>query len=297
MRSNKPFIIACIPANDEENTIAKVIVKVMKHVDKVIVCDDGSTDMTVEIAENLGAEVIKHETNLGYGAALTSLFQKAMEEKAEIMITIDGDGQHNPDDIPFLIEPIIRGEADIVIGSRFRNNLEDKTPRYRKAGIKFITKLTEAISNNGVTDAQSGLRAYSKRAIGLTKPSEMGMGASTEILMKAEENGLRIMEVPININYGKDSSTHNPLYHGMDVVLSMVKHLSIRHPLLFYGVPSFMLLIIALAFGIWTLQIFAATRQIITNIALISIGAGIVGMMLLTTGLLLWVLVSVVKER
>jgi glycosyltransferase involved in cell wall biosynthesis len=269
----------------------------MRHVDKIIVCDDGSTDMTGEIAEKLGAEVIKHERNLGYGAALTSLFERAREEKADVMITIDADGQHNPDDIPNLIEPIISGITDIAIGSRFINRGKERIPKYRKIGIGIITKMTNAAAHGKITDAQSGLRAYNKKALEMIKPCEMGMGASTEIIMKANANGLRIEEVPTKIVYDEDSSTHNPLSHGIDVVLSTVKHLSMRHPLLFYGVPGIMCLIIAFVFWVWTLQIFAITRQVITNIALVSIGATIVGLMLLTTAIQLWVLVSVVKEK
>lgn len=297
MSSDKPFIVACIPVKNGENSIAKVVTKAMGYVDQVIVCDDGSSDMTTEISERLGAEVVKHKRNLGYGAALESLFKVAKDKKADIMVTIDGDNQHSPSDITRLIEPIVRGEADIVIGSRFLDNPEDRTPKYRKAGIKVITRVAGRVSENGITDAQSGFRAYNKKAIGLTKPSEMGMGASTEILIKAKEKGLRIHEIPINITYGEDTSTHNPVYHGMDVILSTVKHLSIRHPLLFYGAPGFGLLMIGLAFGLWTFQIFAVTRQVVTNIALIAVGASITGIILLTTGIILWVLISVMKER
>ena len=296
MSSDKPFIIACIPVKNEENSIAKVIVKTMKYVDHVIICDDGSKDLTADIAEKLGSEVVRHERNLGYGAALGSLFSMARKE-ADIMVTIDGDDQHDPDDIPRLVEPIISGEADIVIGSRFLNSSKDSAPGYRQAGIKIITKLAESSLDNGITDAQSGLRAYNKKALRLTKPGEMGMGASTEILIKAKDNGLNIKEIPINITYGEETSTHNPLYHGLDVILSTVKHLSIRHPLLFYGIPGLFLLLVGLIFGIWTLQLFAATRQVVTNVALIAIGSSIVGTMLLTTGIMLWILVTLLRAK
>ncbi len=152
MTQNKPFIVACIPVKDEENSIAKVIVKTMKYVDHVIICDDGSKDLTADIAEKLGSEVVRHERNLGYGAALGSLFSMARKE-ADIMVTIDGDDQHDPDDIPRLVEPIISGEADIVIGSRFLNSSKDSAPGYRQVGIKIITKLAESSLDNGITDA------------------------------------------------------------------------------------------------------------------------------------------------
>jgi len=115
----KPFIIACIPAYNEEATIAKVIIQTQKYVDKIIVCDDGSSDLTGLIAERLGAEVIRHERNLGKGAALRSLFKKAKELKAEIIVTLDADFQHDAADIPKLIKPILDGEADVVVGSRY----------------------------------------------------------------------------------------------------------------------------------------------------------------------------------
>ena len=110
--------MACIPAFNEEKTIAKVVLLTQKHVDKVVVCDDGSTDMTGEIAERLGAEVIRHERRLGYGAAIQSLFRRARELGADVMVTLDADLQHNPD-IPVLVKPLWEGGADIVVGSRF----------------------------------------------------------------------------------------------------------------------------------------------------------------------------------
>jgi len=294
--NNRPFIVACIPAYNEERTIARIVMLAQKHVDKVIVCDDGSTDMTGEIASKLGAEVIRHERNMGYGAALSILFEKAREVKAHVMVILDADGQHNPDDIPKLLTPIVEGEADIVIGSRFIGKAEN-IPKYRKAGIKVITGLAKAASYNNITDAQSGFRAYSRKAIESIRISETGMGASTEILIKAKDGNLKIIEVPIKINYDKDSSTQNPISHGMDVILSTVKQMSMRRPLLFYGIPGFASLLVALFFWVWTIQIFAATRQIVTNIALIAIAATIVGLMLLTTAVILWVLVSIIREK
>jgi len=293
----EPIIIACIPALSKEETIAKVVIQAMRHVDRVVVCDDGSKDMTAEIAERLGAEVIRHERNMGYGAALTSLFKRAREINPDVMVTLDSDAQHNPDEIPKLVGPILEEEADIVVGSRFLAEENEEMPRYRRLGIKVITKLTKVSSYKEITDAQSGFRAYSRKAIQMITPTEQGMGASTEILLKAKEKGLKIKEIPIKINYDVEKpSTHNPLYHGVDVVLSTVKHMSIRHPLLFYGVPGLITLLTAIAFWIWTFQIFAATRQVVTNIALVAIGTTIVGLMLLTTAVILWVLVSVIRE-
>ena len=294
---SKPFVVAGIPAYNEERSIARVIVKAMNYVDRVIVCDDGSTDMTGEIAERLGAEVIRHERNLGYGAALASLFRRAREADADVLVILDADGQHDPDDIPRLVKPVLDGESDIVCGSRFLSE-ENDMPGYRRWGINRITRLVNLTSYEGLTDAQSGFRAYGRKAIHAIMPVEQGMGASVEILMKAKDAGLRMKEIPLKVNYDvEEPSSHNPLYHGVDVVMSIVKHLSIRHPLIFYGIPGFLALILAAGFWIWTLQTFAATRQVITNIALMAIGTTIVGLMLLTTSIILWVLVSVIRER
>ena len=292
----KPIVVACIPAYNEERSIARVVVEAQRYVDKVIVCDDGSTDLTGDIARRLGAEVIRHERNMGYGAALSTLFNAARKADASAMVILDADLQHNPSDIPKLLAPVLSGEADIVIGSRFMSGLSG-VPRYRALGIKVITRLVRGVSYDGLSDAQSGFRAYSRRAIHLITSSEQGMDASTEILLKAKAYGLKVVELPIKVSYGVEKpSTHNPILHGLDVVLSTVKHLSIRRPLLFYGAPGVAALLVALFFWVWTLQIFASTRQVVTNIALIALGATIVGLMLLTTGVILWVLISVVRE-
>ncbi len=290
-------VVSCIPAKDEEGTIARVVVRAMRHVEKVFICDDGSADMTGEIAKRLGGEVLRHKRNMGYGAAIATLFDRVREEDFDVAVTLDADGQHDPDDIPRLVEPLLKGEADIVVGSRFLGEGSDGTPRYRRKGVKAITDLSTRASHMGLTDAQSGFRAYSRRALSLVRPSEMGMGASTEILLKAHDAMLRVMEVPVEVGYDTNSHNLNPLYQGVDVVLSTVKQWSIRHPLLFYGVPGFASLLISAFFWSWTLETFVQTRAIITNVALIAVAMTLVGLMLMTTAIILWVMVSVVRER
>jgi glycosyltransferase involved in cell wall biosynthesis len=291
-------VVAGVPAYNEEKNIAKVIVSVKKHVDAVVVCDDGSSDMTSEIAASLGADVITHERNLGYGAAIASLFRRARELKADVMVTIDGDGQHNPDDIPRLVGPVIAGEADAVIGSRFKDGASSspQMPGYRKLGVKVITRSTNAISGQDISDSQSGFRAYSARALDLISPSEMGMGASVEILLKAEEEQLSVREVPTRIKYDEKPET-NPVYHGAEVVLSTVKYLSIRHPILFYGIPGFILFIVGFAFGFWTLELLSTLHHIPPGPALGAVAGTTIGLLLMTTSIVLWVLVTVVKGK
>jgi len=296
---NKLTIVACIPAFDEEDTIAKVIARAQKHVDKMVIVDDGSNDDTALIAEGLGAVVVKHERNLGYGAAIRSCFSAARDLKADVLVTLDADGQHDPDQISRLVEPVKAGLADIVVGSRFLKESEKThAPRYRQAGIRVLTRFTEAASRTQFTDAQSGFRAYSRKALEQIMPAEQGMGVSVEILMKAVEHNLRILEVPASVGYGgPGTSTYNPFYHGLDVLASVVKFTSIRHPLLFYGGLSAVALAISLAFGLWAIEIYSKTGVLVTNITLISIAFGLVGLLALFAAVILFTLISVIREK
>lgn len=290
------MLVIGIPAYNEEKNIAKIIVKLQKIADKIIVCNDGSTDLTSEIAERMGAIVINHPKNLGYGAGIRSIFLKAKEIDSDILVTFDADGQHRIEDIKTVLEPIIKNEADVVIGSRFLGNNKN-VPGYRKAGIKTITSVTNTAMNSKITDSQSGFRAYNKKVLKDIVPSEYGMGVSTEILIKANKIGFRIKEVPITILYEGDTSTHHPVSHGFSVIFSTMKFISIEHPLKFYGIPGIIFLGIGLFFTIWTIQIFTETRQIVTNVALIGVGSILIGTMLTMTSIMLYSLVNVVRER
>ena len=262
-------IIIGIPAYNEEKNIASIIIKLKQISNKIIVCNDGSSDLTGEIAKELGVEVINHQKNLGYGASIRSIFLKAKEMNADMLVTFDADGQHRIEDIQKVIDPIINKKCDISIGSRFLSEDSiDEIPDYRKFGIRMITKITNVSINEKLTDSQSGFRAYSKKALIEIHPSDQGMGVSTEILIKADKKELRITEVPIKILYEGDTSTHNSVVHGTSVILSTMKFVSIEHPLKFYGVTGLGFLSIGLFFIVWTLQIFSESRQILTNITL-----------------------------
>ncbi len=289
-------ILIGLPAYNEEKNIASIIMNLKKVYDQIVVCDDGSTDLTGPIAEKMGATVVTHSKNLGYGAAIRSLFTKFIESDADILVTFDADGQHRIEDIKTVIEPIIKNEADITIGSRFLGDSNDDVPTYRKIGIKTITSLTNAGAEIKLTDSQSGFRAYHKRVISEIFPSEHGMGVSTEILMKANKKQFRIREVPIRILYGENTSTHHPVSHGVSVILSTMKFISIEHPLKFYGIPGSIFLGIGLIFIIWTIQVFSESRIVLTNVALVGLASTILATMLLMTSIMLYSLVNVVRE-
>lgn len=291
------LITVGIPAYNEEKNIAGIIAKITQKGFSVIVCNDGSSDLTGTISEKMGATVINHQKNLGYGAAIRSIFLKAKELGFDALVTFDADGQHRVEDVERVLEPLLRNEADIVIGSRFLNEDSKNIPKYRKFGIRTITKIANVSTDEKITDAQSGFRAYGKKALEKITPSEYGMGVSTEILIKASKEGFKIKEVPIVVLYGENTSTHHPVSHGFSVVLSTMKFISIEHPLKFYGIPGLVFLIIGLFFIVWTIQEFTHTRQIITNISLVGIGSTILGTMLLMTSIMLYSLVNVVRER
>jgi len=284
-----------LPAYNEEKNIAKIIVQLKKVADQIIVCDDGSTDLTSRIAESLGTIVIKHPKNLGYGSAIRSIFLKAREINSEILVTIDSDGQHKIEDVEKVVKPVIDGRADISIGSRFLDK-DDNAPKYRKLGINIITKVTNSSLSEKITDSQSGFRAYNNKVLQALSPSDSGMGISTEILIKSSNLGFKIAEVPTEIQYEGDTSSQNPVSHGTGVLLSTLKYISIERPLRFYGIPSFILFAIGFAFTFFATQYYAEVGRLNTNLTLIAAGTLVIAVILIVTAILLYSLVSVVRE-
>ena len=285
-----PKIIVCIPAYNEEKNIASIVKRARNYADEVIVCDDGSSDNTSSLAKQEGAIVINHTKNSGYGKTVRTLFQSALERNGEIIVTIDSDGQHDPEQIPTVIAPMLKSGFDIVIGSRFIESKDNlKVPLYRSFGIKTITKFTKQASFSNLTDAQSGFRGYTRHALEALNLNEDGMQISTEILLNAKSKKLSITEVPITISYEVDkSSTHNFLSHGIGVLFSVIQFISLRHPLIFYGIPGVALLIVSGYFAYNALELFSTTRFISINLLLLSITASIIGIILLTTGSILF---------
>lgn len=296
--SDKPIkkrIFVGIPAFNEERTIATVILRAKPHCDQIIVCDDGSSDMTPAISEALGATVIRHARNEGYGAALRSIFSEAKRAGADILVTLDGDNQHDPSSIPAVIAPIIEGAADVVIGSRFLS--QNSVPSHRKAGIKLINGVTNSAGYNGLTDTQSGFRAYGRDAIESINITEAGMSASTEILLKAKSSELRVKEVPIEIRYEKAPSPAGSVKQGSSVLLNTLKLISIKRPLVFYGIPSLVFLGVGLFFGAWSAISYAQVGVLPASLALIAIGSTLLGFLFFSLMTIIWVVVSITKER
>lgn len=287
MAGSNPSVVACIPAYNEERSIAGVIVQTKKFVDEVFVCDDGSTDKTGEIAEALGAIVIRHETKSGKGVALRDLFKSAIKAEADIVVTLDADGQHRPEDIPRLVEPIIGERADIVVGSRFVEGGKTDAPLYRRLGLSFFNGNGE----NGVRDTQSGLRVFSSKALRVVVKAEAdGFGVETEQLTLAKKHGLRVVEVPVVIRYhnvGK-TSKKNPFFHGVEIIGTMIRLVTEERPLVFFGIPAFLFLLVGLIGGITILFEYNQSQYFSLPWAFVFITGLVLGMTMAVAALVLY---------
>ena len=223
--------MAGIPAYNTSKHIADVVERALKVVDHVVVVDDGSTDDTAGIARAAGATVVVHPENRGVGGALRTLFEYAAASGTEVLVTVDGDGQHDPSDIPAVMTPVLHGVARLVIGSRFLEPGDSQRvvsmPRYRRFGIQVITLLFNLASGCRVTDSQCGLRAYGREAIRKLVPQSKGMEWSVELLVQARAKGLHMVEVPVSCVYHQDGSTFHPVPHGIRVALAVVRMRSV----------------------------------------------------------------------
>jgi glycosyltransferase involved in cell wall biosynthesis len=279
--------IAAIPAFNEELAIGSVVLRTRRHVDKVIVIDDGSTDLTAEVAQLAGAEVVSHGKNLGKGAAIKTAFEKAKEYGADCLVLLDGDGQHSPEEIPEILKPLSEGDGDVVIGSRFMDR-KSRVPKYRRVGQEVLTAATNLASGRRLTDTQSGFRAFNRRAIETLKFTETGIGIESEMQLSAGETDLGFLEVPISCSYEGETSTYGPLYHGLEVLASIVRYISQRRPLTFFGIPGVISIFIGLYLGYIVLYKFNLNRILPTGTALLTAIFILGGTFSLFTGIILY---------
>jgi glycosyltransferase involved in cell wall biosynthesis len=247
-------IAAIIPALNEEISIGSMVLKTKKYVDRVIVVDDGSTDNTTEVATLAGAEVIRHTMNMGKGEALRTGFLAAGKNGVKIIVTIDADGQHNPDEIPKIIKPILSRNVEMVIGSRYLNG--NNIPLYRRIGQKVLDKATNVNSGINVSDTQSGFRAFAIQAIPSFKFRRRGFSIESEMLTDAADAGLKIEEVNIGVRYDVDCSTENPVSHGFKVLANILRDMEFNRPLYYFTFPGMIVCIFGLYIGLTFLQSF-----------------------------------------
>lgn len=263
-RPKEPRLAVVIPAYNEAKTIADVVKGAAKYADEIIVVDDGSTDGTAFTAKAAGAYVIRFSNNSGKGVALSTGLSTAALNGADIIVCMDADGQHNPDEIPILCAPILRKEADLVIGSRFLTKKGQKEiPKYRKIGQSVLTTAVNVTNDTKVSDSQSGFRCMTKKTALSLNLNETGMGIESEMVIDARKLGLIIKEVPIGCKYnGLDTSTLKPGKHGASVIVSILRTLRDEHPLLYFGVGGLILTIIGLSAGLYSIYQFISEKSL-----------------------------------
>ena len=278
-------LIAAIPAYDEEKYIGTIVLKARQYVDEVIVVDDGSTDNTSSVASLAGATVIRHDKNMGKGAAIQSILAEARKKNPDILVLLDADFQHDPDEIPILIKPIISDGFDLAIGSREQQR--GNIPRYRRIGQRVLSYFSRILSKEKVIDSECGYRALSPRAIAELKLRQKGFAIETEMIAAATEKGLKITEVPISAIYTKDSSTLNPISHGVGVLTRIVAMISQTRPLLFFGIPGVVLVAAGLYLGMWVLDVAQGGGGVAAGRAMLSVLLVLAGVFSTFTGIIL----------
>ncbi|MGC1134913.1 MAG: glycosyltransferase family 2 protein [Nitrososphaeraceae archaeon] len=284
-------IIAVIPALNEANNIATILSDTLIEVDYVIVVDDGSTDETAAKAQTFNnTTVLRNKRNLGKGASLTRGFIEALRHNPDILVTLDGDGQHDPKYIPKLIASMKQESADIVIGSRYKDESVSEAPRLRRFGLSIINRVNRSIVKSDLKDTSSGFRAYTKNSIQiLIDVDSKGYGLEFEQLAKAESHGLNIVEVPIKVKYKGLSRTSkkNSFLLGANILSTLLKIAVERRPLMYFGVAGVIFFAIAAAVGSELLVLFNESRYFSIPLAVIALGFGLVGLLLILVSLVL----------
>jgi glycosyltransferase involved in cell wall biosynthesis len=287
-------VVAAIPAHNEARFIGSVVLQARRHVDVVLVIDDGSSDGTGDLAEAAGATVLRHERNRGKGEAVNTAFRRARSLGARALVLIDGDGQHRADEIAAILEPVLAGTADMVVGSRFLDIRSD-IPAYRKVGQHGLTLATNFSSGVRVTDSQSGFRAFSRAAIEALSFRGAGFSVESEMQFLAREHRLRVAEVSISVVY-EEPAKRNPVAHGLAVLNGIIRLVSQGRPLLFFSLPGILVMLAGLALGLRVVQIFERSGELAIGYAMVTVLLTIIGTLAIFAGLMLNALRSIVVE-
>ena len=287
-------ITAILPAYNEEVSIGSIVLRTLKYADRVIVVDDGSLDRTAEVASLAGAQVLRHEMNMGKGAALKTGFASLNGDA--VIVTIDTDGQHDPADIPRLVDPILQGEADMVNGSRYLNGNKKDTPIYRRVGQKVLDAATNIGCGLSITDTQSGFRAFAGRTKGIFRFEQKGLAIESEMLADAAAAGLRIHEVEIGVRYDVNGSSENPMVHGFRVLINVLHDMQLRKPLIYFTIPGSLIAGAGILMGLEFLRGFAHGGNLYYGPAMLMILLILIGSILAITGIVLHILSQVMHE-
>lgn len=288
-------VVAVVPAHNERRFIGSVVIEALRHADAVIVVDDGSTDGTHLIAQQAGAITVRTETNVGKAKALEYGFSKALELSPTVVVMLDGDGQHSPNEIPGIVAPIMEAKADMVIGSRFQGT-EVNVPVWRQFGQHTLTFLTNTASGTKSTDSQSGFRAFSPRILKNFSSRTSGFSIESEMQFWATENGISVAEVPITCLY-EEKAKRNPITHGLQVLNGIFKLVSESRPLFYFGLVGFFIILGSFVGWWWTLTLYNQTNQFAVGFGLISALVTIIGIIFIFQGITLNTLRKVMENQ
>lgn len=255
-------LIITIPAYNEEKTIGRVIKGISQYIEgvdqkEIIVVNDGSTDDTVQVSREAGAFVVSHKEQKGVGTAFQMAVEESLRRKADIMVNIDGDGQFDPLNIPNLIAPLIKGEADMVSGSRFINKdfVPNNMPMIKLLGNKMVSMAVSCLTGKKFYDVTCGFRAYSKEA--LLNMNLFGKFTYTqETFLDLTFKGFKILEIPIKVQYFPDrisKLTNNLFYYIWQIFKIILRSFRDYRPLKFFGSIGFSIFLLGLGFDIFIL--------------------------------------------
>jgi glycosyltransferase involved in cell wall biosynthesis len=219
--------IAVVPAFNEEKNIGRVLdeLSAFDPALQVVVISDGSVDRTAEVAAEHGAHVIRLPFNLGIGGAVQTGFRYAWENGYELVVRCDGDGQHDPTELPKVLEPVIAGEADIAVGSRFTGAAGYRSSATRRVGIRLLAAVVSVIARQRVTDTTSGFQALNRKALGLFAADYPHDYPEVESIVMTVKHRLRLLEVPVAMRereHGTSSITAiRSVYYMAKVLLAL----------------------------------------------------------------------------
>ncbi|UCF19050.1 MAG: glycosyltransferase [Gemmatimonadota bacterium] len=289
-------VLIAIPAFDEEATLGSVLANLPRvlggaHHTDVVVIDDGSTDRTVDVARELGVRVVSHRRNLGLGRAFNTAVGQALECRADVLVTIDADGQFDAQQIPDLIAPIVAGEADLVTGSRFLGGKRPAgMPRAKYWGNRFFSALMNWLLGERLRDVSCGFRAYSLEAI--LNLNLLGKHTYTqESIFDLVFKGLRVTEIPITVRYFQDRKSRvasNLIRYGLNALKIIIRTARDFMPLRFFGIFAGVVLAVGAALDLWLLIYWLRTGSFspykfvgFTGTALLVVGILVLGFALL----------------
>jgi glycosyltransferase involved in cell wall biosynthesis len=287
-------IVVAIPAYNEDRFIGSLVLKLLSRDRQVLVVDDGSTDATATVAEAAGATVVHHSVNQGKTAAVATAFEQARRMGANVLVLIDGDSQHDPGDVDALIEPILSGAAEMVVGSRFVG-VRSVIPRWRVAGQHALTLAANIGSGLHLSDTESGFRAFSRRALEEMRFNGSGFSIEPATQFQAKAHGWRVVEVPIHVHY-EQPLKRNPVWHGVGQVDAILRLVAEHRPLLFFGLPGLLLVLAGLSLGVQVVRIYDATQQLAIGYALITVLLVIVGIVATFVGIMLHAIRDLISE-